>query len=438
MLDTESRNGDGLGAVPDVLSERVKQLQLGGKLNAGNGGGSSTAWLPWILCVLMAIAWAGVGIRFYRPASVPTAPSGPPGAPGSAPAANLAKKDAPRRDAPAAKPDEPVLDAKGYIIPAHQIAVSPIEVVGRVVELNIEEGKLFKKGQVLAKLEDTGYRADYEESVAAYNGATERYRELKNGTRPDEIEQAKAELSESIAMQKQYELEWKRFQTSGKLGVSTREFDQAESNYRAQEQRITRLRKTLKLLEDGPREERIKAAAADAQAADARMRRSKWRLDNCIITSPVDGVILTKKAEIGSLINPVVGSVSTGLCEIADLADLEVDMEIQERDIAKVFDGQYCRIKSDAYPDRPYVGYVDRAMPIANRARGIIPIRVKVVVPPTEKQGSYLKPEMGVSVTFFNKKYDPAKDAAPKAGETAAPSPKEPEPRQPEAKKEKQ
>jgi HlyD family secretion protein len=162
----------------------------------------------------------------------------------------------------------------------------------------------------------------------------------------------------------------------------------------------------LKLLLDGPRAERIAAAEADMRAAEARLKRSKWRLDNCIITSPVNGVILTKKAEIGSLINPVVGSVSTGLCEIADLTDLEVDLEIQERDISKVFEKQYCRIKSDAYPDRPYIGYVDRQMPIANRARGIIPVRVKVIVPSTEKPGAFLKPEMGVSVTFFNKPFE--------------------------------
>ncbi len=116
-------------------------------------------------------------------------------------------------------------------------------------------------------------------------------------------------------------------------------------------------------------------------------------------------MILTKKAELGSLINPVVGGVSTSLCEIADLSQIEVDLEIQERDIAKLQVGMACRIRADAFGDRVYEGFLDRAMPIANRARGIIPVRVRVILPPNEQQGEFLKPEMGVSVTFVNQPF---------------------------------
>src|SRR5947209_19194746 len=130
------------------------------------------------------------------------------------------------------------------------------------------------------------------------------------------------------------------------------------------------------------------------------MARSNWRQDNCRIHAPVDGVIMTKKAEFGSLINPVAGGVSTSLCEMADLTKLEVDLEIQERDIAKIKPCMACRVQPDAFPDKTYEGFYDRAMPIGNRARGIIPVRVRVVIPPAEKQGEYLKPEMAVSVNF--------------------------------------
>src|SRR5206468_4212653 len=105
----------------------------------------------------------------------------------------------------------------------------------------------------------------------------------------------------------------------------------------------------------------------DLEAAQARFARANWRLQNCSIKAPVTGVILTKKAEFGSLINPVVGGVSTSLCEMADLSDLEVDLEVDERDVSKVFDGQDCTIRVDAYPKRLYKGYVSRIMPIGNR-----------------------------------------------------------------------
>ena len=119
------------------------------------------------------------------------------------------------------------------------------------------------------------------------------------------------------------------------------------------------------------------------------------------------GVILTKKAEVGSLINPVVGGVSTNLCDIADLRKLEVDLEVNERDIRRVRIDQACRVRADAHPDRTYDGYVERVMPTANRAKSIVPVRIKVVPRDDETQGQYLKPEMGVTVTFLNRDVTP-------------------------------
>ena len=87
---------------------------------------------------------------------------------------------------------------------------------------------------------------------------------------------------------------------------------------------------------------------------------------------------------------------------MADLSDLEVDLTIQERDISKVFQGQKCKVRAEAFPDRVYEGYVSRLMPIADRAKGAIPVRVKVKVP-AEEEGVYLKPEMGALVSFLKK-----------------------------------
>ena len=92
---------------------------------------------------------------------------------------------------------------------------------------------------------------------------------------------------------------------------------------------------------------------------------------------------------------------SYSLCEMADLADLEVDVSIQERDIAGVFLDQRCKIKTEAYEKREDEGYVSRLMPIADRSKGIISVRVKITSIKPEEQGVYLKPEMSALVTFL-------------------------------------
>src|SRR5205823_3593961 len=137
----------------------------------------------------------------------------------------------------------------------------------------------------------------------------------------------------------------------------------------------------------------IAEAAADVDVAKARVTKAEWRLANCTIRAPVNGTILTKKAELGNLVNPLAfGATSGAVCEMADLSDLEVELDITERDVS--------RVRAEAYPDRVYDGVVDRLMPIANRAKGAVPVRVKVRVPKDE-EGVFLKPEMGAVVSFL-------------------------------------
>jgi multidrug resistance efflux pump len=137
-------------------------------------------------------------------------------------------------------------------------------------------------------------------------------------------------------------------------------------------------------------------------AAEARLVQSKWRLDNCVIRAPITGTALSKKAELGNLVNPQAFAGGNGsVCEMADLADLEVELEIPERDIGKLKAGQPCRVRADAFSDRVYAGKLDRIMPIANRAKSIVNVRVKVQLPAGEVPGTYLKPEMGAVVSFL-------------------------------------
>ena len=166
------------------------------------------------------------------------------------------------------------------------------------------------------------------------------------------------------------------------------------------DRRVERLRNNYKLMVEGPRVERIEVAKAEVAQAEAEVKRSQWRLDNCVIRAPVSGTILKKNAEQGNIVNPIAFQGSFSLCEMADLSDLEVELSIQERDISRVVVGQRCQVRAEAYPDRVYEGVVSRLMPIADRAKGAIPVRVKLTVP-EEEEGVYLKPEMGAVVSFL-------------------------------------
>jgi multidrug resistance efflux pump len=166
------------------------------------------------------------------------------------------------------------------------------------------------------------------------------------------------------------------------------------------DRRVARLNSNYQLMVAGPRQERIELARAEVRQAEADLAKVQWRLDNCTIRAPISGTILKKNAEEGNVVNPVAFNGSYSVCDLADLADLEVDLSIQERDIARVRVGQRCQVRPEAFTDRVYEGVVSRLMPIADRAKGAVPVRVKLRVP-ADEEGVYLKPEMSAVVSFL-------------------------------------
>lgn len=410
MADTTTaRNGE--------LKNRVQQLRLNNQLGADRGGSRGGAgWLPWILCLVLAAAWAGVGIRSYKMKGNDLVDSG------------AAVSGEPKTTAPATSNAGPAsaavagtiqVEVKGYLVPAQQIAVSPIDVGGRVVELNVVEGKFFKKGEILAKIEDTNYQAQAAESNAALVSSRARLGAAKarlavllpESVRKVEVTQVEEELKEAEVMRSRMADELGRQEKLGP-SASEREIKQARFDLQANDAKVRRLTATLAILKEGPRQEQkaaaeaeVSGAEAEVKVATARMAQAQWRLDNCIIRAPIDGTVLSKKAELGNLVNPMAFSASSSgggaVCDIANLADLEVDLEIPERDISKLKLGQRCKIKADAFSDRVYAGNLDRIMPIANRAKSIVSVRVKVKLPEGEEPGTYLKPEMGAVVSFL-------------------------------------
>jgi HlyD family secretion protein len=333
------------------LKDRVQSLRLPPPGASAEG----SLVLPWILVLVLASAVVYLllmGSPFSNGAAIKDSSAT------QAAASNIEK---PASVSTAASPSTgPVVESKGYIIPEQQILVSP-QVSGRVIELNFEAGQRIERDFVLAVLDSTEYQAEYERVTALLEASKENLAELREGSRPDEIKQVKAELAESQTNLEQAERDYKRLKELVTSGFGNRQdFETAESQYQMIKKRVDKLAATTQLMVDGPRRERKRAAEAQVRQAEAELRRAKWRLDNCIIVAPISGTVLKKNAELGNLVNPIAFNGSFSLCDIADLSKLEVELSIQERDIAKVKKGQRCKIQPEAYMDRSYDGVVSR------------------------------------------------------------------------------
>jgi multidrug resistance efflux pump len=387
-----STNGD--------LINRVQQLRIKDDLGSANRS-SRGAWLPWVLCGMLAITWAGVGVRWYK--TVESDKSA------DAPVANgtAAPKTGGSAGPAAVAPGEIAFNLKGNLIPSLQIAVSPVDVSGQVVELKFKEGDRVKKGDFLAKIEDSRYKNEYNTAKASFDAAVQRKLDLlPAAVREEEKAELKAMWNEAEATRVQAKSEYERVKeqrTGG--GSSIQDLEKAEAALRTAEARVEKTSKTLALLLQGARREKVLAAEAEEATAKARLEEAKRMLDNCVIRAPISGTILTKKADIGSLVSPMSFNVAASLCEIADLSKLEVEVDVPERQIAKVREKLDCSIFTDANENRVYRGYVDRIMPIADDSKNVVKVRVRVILPKGEAAGSFLKPKMSATVTAFNRDF---------------------------------
>lgn len=406
-----------------ALEKRVKSLRISsGKRDEGGILFKFINWFAWAVACGMGGTALMLGWAVYRDKpqglaqtptttnlasnpstetakSAPTAPTNNP-APGTKPTDPIA---------PPSNPDTPAHVSSGYVIPIHQIQVSP-KVSGMIVKLNFEEGMMVPKGYLLAELETIEYQSDVDKTRATLEDAKQRLAELKSGARPEEKYQSKLELDEVIKQREQSKLDYDRIRRLTAI-QSAGDMEKAQFTYEAFDRRVERLKSVYELLVKGPREEKIKAAEAQVAGIEADLTKAMWRLENCRVRAPVTGIILTKKAEEGNMVNPAAFNVSANLCEMADLTQLEVDLSIQERDFARLGPRMECYILPEAYRNskpflakypKGYTGYISRVMPQADRGKGAIPVRVKIDVPATE-QGTFLKPDMKVEVTFFDR-----------------------------------
>src|SRR5215469_15385646 len=153
-----------------------------------------------------------------------------------------------------------VLTATGYVVAHHKINVNS-KVTGRVKWIGVEKGDKVKEGQVLVRLEDDEFRAQYEQAVGAAESARAQLEQLEHGSRPEEVSQAEHNLDEARATLVNDKLTLDRTRELCAQGVVSKQaLDDATAKYDSDQQRVNSLDKTFQLARIGPRAEEIARA----------------------------------------------------------------------------------------------------------------------------------------------------------------------------------
>lgn len=292
-----------------------------------------------------------------------------------------------------------VLQAAGYVVPHYRIEVAS-KVVGRVKWMGVEKGDSVKGGQEIVRLEDDEYQARLLESVGALESARARLTELRAGSRPEEIERAESDLAEAKAQSQQAKVDFERAKQLRDDGVvAEADFDEARFRFDALVNRVDALGKTLELLQLGPRQEDIDSAEAEVKRAEGSVAYNRTLVAATVIRAPVTGTVLERNVEVGELVTTgFVGERGAKgyVVAMADLNDIQVELDISQNDFARVFMNQPALLATDAYPDEDYAGEVVEISPEADRQKATVQVKVQILEP-----DSRIRPEMNANVSFL-------------------------------------
>jgi HlyD family secretion protein len=290
-----------------------------------------------------------------------------------------------------------VLIASGYVV-AHHMHDLSAKVTGRVEWIGVEKGDRVEKGQLLVKLEDREFRANFDRDQAALKLAETRLLELEAGSRPEEIQRAKAELDRTKADRVNAKLELERLEKLLKNGViAQNEVDNAKARFEMADAAVASADRYLELQILGPREERIAQARAEVEQAKAALAYSQAMLDATEIRAPISGTILGRIAEIGEMITTSFAG-GAAVVAMADLSDLQVELDISQTDFNRISDEHECMATLEAFLDRSYDCAIDEISPVADRTKASIQVKVKILQP-----DEFMRPEMSARVTFLKK-----------------------------------
>jgi HlyD family secretion protein len=291
------------------------------------------------------------------------------------------------------------LNATGYVVAAHKIQVAS-KVLGRVAWIGVEKGDRVREGQVIVRLEDDEYRAQLEQAKGRLASLQAKLMELETGSRPEEIERARADVEEAEAALRNSKIALDRAEPLVRDGVQARStLDDAKARYERDLARVNSVRKVYELVRIGPRREQIASMQGQVQEARGQVAFYETQLANTLIKAPVTGTILERVVEKGEFVTTsFVGDRGAKgyVASLADLRDLRVELDINQNDFAKLRRDHRAVVTTDAYPDRKYEGVIDEIAPEANRQKATVQIKVKVLAP-----DEFLRPEMNASVAFF-------------------------------------
>lgn len=247
-------------------------------------------------------------------------------------------------------PESGVLQVSGNIEMTD--AEVSFKIAGRVVERSVSEGESVKTGQSVARLDTSELLQEVSLRKAEVRAAEAALAELVTGSRPEEIAQAEAVVRRSQADVARARADLNRLKRLYEQdNVSVQDYDTAKTVVAVTEAKLREAQEQLRLVQKGPRIEKIERSRAQLQQAEEALALAETRLSYATLTSPLTGLVLSHNIEQGEFV-----AAGTPIVTVGDLVHVWLRAYVDETDLGRVKVGQAAKVTTDTYPDKVYEG----------------------------------------------------------------------------------
>lgn len=231
---------------------------------------------------------------------------------------------------------------------------------GKIEDIKKDEGQNVSKDEILVTLENQNLKEQLKELEAKLESSNFELQKLKTGFRKEEISQAKANFEEAkMSLAKTTDTYTRQKELYKTKSVSEQSFILSELSYKQSLATLEKAKANYELLKNGYRIEDVQIQESNIKVLEAQIEKLKVDLKDTIITAPVNGTILSRYKEIGSITNP-----SETVLEIAKSDELWVRAYIDEKRLGDIKTGLEILVFSDSRKE-PYNGYISFISPIA-------------------------------------------------------------------------
>jgi HlyD family secretion protein len=228
---------------------------------------------------------------------------------------------------------------------------------GRIAELRANEGDSVKAGGIVGVLDTSTLQLQADQAKAQIEVQQQTLLKLRNGSRPQEVSQARSRLEAAQADAARAEEDLKRLQgistnTQGR-GVSAQDLDRAQSSLKVAQAQVAEQQDALRLTELGPRKEDLGGAEAQLKASQAQLALLQHQIAQGELKAPADAVVRSRLLEPGDMATPLRPVFALALAQ-----PKWVRVYVSETDLGKVKPGMSARVTTDSHPDQPISGKV--------------------------------------------------------------------------------